>query len=196
MNDIKKIIILGKEYYAELLFYGIEISDYSFDISGIYDVSEKTDDFHGLEVLKLSALNEVNPSEVHYVFNYLTYDYEFEQTLKIYFGVEKVKRFSDIEGFLNKKQRMELMKKRALMDSPKLYNPIFDTLYVKNRRKCRQLLRLRLLYIFREKRNVLRNSYNSLERLIIPAIAFGVVSSLSVLNPALSCNASVSSVLV
>jgi len=47
------------------------------------------------------------------------------------------------------------------------------------------LLRLRLLYIFREKRNVLRNSYNPLERLIIPAIAFGVVSSLSVLNPAL-----------
>lgn len=41
MNDIKKIIILGKGYYAELLFYGIEISDYSFDISGIYDVSEK-----------------------------------------------------------------------------------------------------------------------------------------------------------
>lgn len=72
--------------------------------------------------MKLSALNEVNPSEVHYVFNCLTYDYEFEQTLKIYFGVEKVKRFSDIEGFLNKKQRMELMKKRALMDSPKLYN--------------------------------------------------------------------------
>lgn len=28
-----------------------------------------------------------------------------------------------------------------------------------------------------------------MERLIIPAIAFGVVSSLSVLNPALSCNA-------
>ena len=46
------------------------------------------------------------------------------------------------------------------------------------------------------KRNVLRNSYNPLERLIIPAIAFGVESSLSVLNPALSCNASVSSVLV
>ena len=77
-------------------------------------MSEKTDDFHGLEVLKLSALNEENPSEVHYVFNCLTYDYEFEQTLKIYFGVEKVKRFSDIEGFLNKKQRMELMKKRSV----------------------------------------------------------------------------------
>ena len=49
---------------------------------------------------------------------------------------------------------------------------------------------------FREKRNVLRNSYNPLERLIIPAIAFGVVSSLSVLKHALSCNASVSPVLV
>ena len=77
-----------------------------------------------------------------------------------------------------------------------ILNPIFDTFQVKNRRKCRQLLRLRLLCIFREKRNVLRNAYNPLERLIIPAIAFGVVSSLSVLNPALSCNASVSSVLV
>ena len=66
--------------------------------------------------------------------------------------------------------------------------PIFDTFQVKNRRKCRKLLRLRLLYIFREKHNVLRNSYNPLERLIIPAIAFGVVSSLSILNPALSCN--------
>ena len=49
---------------------------------------------------------------------------------------------------------------------------------------------------FREKRNVLRNAYNPLERLIIPAIVLGVVSSLSVLNPALSCKASVISVLV
>ena len=42
----------------------------------------------------------------------------------------------------------------------------------------------------------LRKFYFPFERLIIPAIALGVVSSVSVLKPAFSCNASVNSVLV
>ena len=53
---------------------------------------------------------------------------------------------------------------------------LFDTFWVVNRRKCRQLLRLRIFYIFRESVMFLRNAYNPLERLIISAVDLCVIS--------------------
>ena len=53
---------------------------------------------------------------------------------------------------------------------------LFDTFGVVNRRKCRQLLRLRIFYIFRESVMFLRNAYNPLERLIISAVDLCVIS--------------------
>jgi len=120
-REAYNIIILGSGSLLDLLFYGMEISNYSFNICGIYDEKDEILSYRGISVSNICNLNELKNSEIDFVFNCLSYRVEFEKLLMEYFSVEKVKRLEEIEVFLTKKQRMEFLKKRTYMESKSLY---------------------------------------------------------------------------
>lgn len=120
-REAYNIIILGSGSLLDLLFYGMEISNYSFNICGIYDEKDEILSYRGISVSNICNLNELKNSEIDFVFNCLSYRVEFEKLLMEYFSVEKVKRLEEIEVFLTKKQRMEFLKKRTYMESESLY---------------------------------------------------------------------------
>ena len=96
-REAYNIIILGSGSLLDLLFYGMEISNYSFNICGIYDEKDEILSYRGISVSNICNLNELKNSEIDFVFNCLSYRVEFEKLLMEYFSVEKVKRLEEIE---------------------------------------------------------------------------------------------------
>lgn len=105
MNTIK-IIILGTGKAAELLYYGVSISNYSFDILRVYDNSDKTE-FHGNAVFRLDEITDIAAFEYDYIYNCLTKNEEFERILKKFIPENKIKNLYDIEKYLNNEQTMK-----------------------------------------------------------------------------------------
>lgn len=121
-DKIINVIILGSGLKAEMLYYGISISDYSFNICGIYDEKSIEHKFNGIEVLNICKLSEINKDDIDYVFNCLNNNEMLEALVKEYFTSNKVKSYTYIKEYLNKYQRMLFLKEKMYISSPKIYD--------------------------------------------------------------------------
>lgn len=116
-DEIIKIAIIGTGKNAELLFYGISISDYNFDVCAVYDENNYEHRFNGIEVQSLGDLIQIENMSIDYVFNCISDSAEFLTLLsKVVKDDKKIKETSFINEFLTKTQKMMFLEKTIYME--------------------------------------------------------------------------------
>lgn len=115
-NEIINVVILGTEKIAEIVFYGISISDYNFNICAVYDEKNYKHEFHGIEVQELNEMIHMADMKIDYVFNCISNDSSFVSVLSKIVQKDQIKNFSYVEKFLSKKQKMMLLEKEIYLD--------------------------------------------------------------------------------
>lgn len=120
-NKVYNIVILGTNNLSEILYYAISISEYSFNICAVYDEKDYIHVFNGIEVRNIKNIMELMQLDVDYVFNCLSDDKEFVEFLYKIIEANKIKELEYIDNFLNKEQKMLLLKKKIYVDYQKKY---------------------------------------------------------------------------
>lgn len=112
MDEIIRIVLLGTGEVASNVYYGVSISNYQFDIVAIFDERKDEHYFEGMPVSDISNIASLMQMEFDYVFNCLTTDEQFVGVLEKIVGKEKLLGADDIERYLDKAGKMQLVARK------------------------------------------------------------------------------------
>lgn len=99
-EKVTKIVILGTGRQAQLLYFGLELSEEPFDILGVYGEKEKCGDAFGLPVKGLDEITGLAGVEFDILFYCMETDAALQDMLGKAFGAYRVRSWDGIIKFL------------------------------------------------------------------------------------------------
>lgn len=100
-----RIVILGTDRQARLLYFGLELSDEPFEILGVYGETEKDGIFEGFPVNNTAEITGIAGTEFDLLFCCMETDAALQDMLGKAFGRERVRSWDEIREFLTAKQQ-------------------------------------------------------------------------------------------
>lgn len=114
-EKVTKIVILGTGRQAQLLYFGLELSEEPFDILGVYGEKEKCGVVFGLPVKGLDEITGLAGVEFDILFCCMETDTSLQDMLGKAFGTHRVRSWDGIREFLAGEQKDQWMNKIRLV---------------------------------------------------------------------------------
>ncbi len=110
-EKVTKIVILGTSRQAQLLYFGLELSEEPFDILGVYGVKEKSGVAFGLPVNGLEEITGLAGAEFDILFYCMETNAALQDMLGKAFGACRIKSWDGIREFLTADQKEQWLNK-------------------------------------------------------------------------------------
>ncbi|MDE6742877.1 MAG: glycosyltransferase family protein [Lachnospiraceae bacterium] len=110
-EKVTKIVILGTGRQAQLLYFGLELSEEPFDILGVYGEKEKNDVVFGLPVKGLDEITGLAGVEFDILFYCMETNEALQDMLGKAFGACRIRSWDGISEFLTGDQKDQWLNK-------------------------------------------------------------------------------------